>query len=470
MAFFQSPFFSAASAYWEYGLFPKRTASPWVVFPKYKAIRFLVLLAAFILAWVYSTYDLNLYSNQWHISDRLLLVFLLPLIWWRPVFVWPFILFLFPIIEQLTAVEGFSWAIPFLPFQVLTCFAVYFLLYVLTKSNRAKDFLFFVTLIYITHYWNSGCFKLNMFWVLNDQVNFLMPNTYANGWLGFLPPEQMAAFAKSLSVLNPFIRPMVVFLEIGCMFVLFHRQLPKIILIGLIGFHAGVFVYSGICFWVWMLMDFGLLLLFIRKDAFAEIFKFKYVHLALFLVLLYFNRFWQKTQPLSWFDVPMTYTYIIEAKTEDGKLYNLPPNFFAPFDFQFTLGNMGYLNKNQIMPIVWGASSEENAKWFLETQTSEEIFEREKTKGEVGYDEKRSAAFGKFMQQYIKNWNERLTKNNWLTALQPPRYLWTFPKDPFPEGGKRITEITVFELTTLFQNGKYSELRKRALQRMVIEK
>lgn len=449
--------------------FKKRSLVSWEVLPKYKYIRLLVILGVALLTWVYTTYDLNLYANQWHLTDRLLLILLACLVWRKPVFIYPFLLLLHAIIMQMTALEGFSWAFPFIPFHVVVIFSAYFFLFVLTKSNRPQDLLFFVCCVYITHYWNSGCFKLNAFWASSDQVNYLVANTYANGWLNFLSHEEVGSFTEMLSPLNWVIRPLTIFLEVGSMFILFHRQLPKVFLFGLACFHIGVFVYSGINFWMWILMDLGLLFLINRKNAFGDIFKFNKIQLLLFIALLYGNRFWQKTQPLFWYDVPMTYTYIFEAESDDGDLYRLTPGFFAPFDFQITLGNFSHLNGHKILPITWGASTEEHAKWFVQEHSMKEILDYEKEKGRIALDEERKMIFETFIKKYIENWNERLAKKNWLTFIQPPRYIWTFPSDPFANNPKPIREITVFESTSIYKDGKYEEIRKRPLLTVTVD-
>ncbi|HFA47623.1 MAG TPA: hypothetical protein ENJ95_01240, partial [Bacteroidetes bacterium] len=60
----------------------KNIACKWEVFNHGKSVRFLVVLATVILAWVFSTYDFNLYFNQGHYIDRLLLLGLVLLVYW----------------------------------------------------------------------------------------------------------------------------------------------------------------------------------------------------------------------------------------------------------------------------------------------------------------------------------------------------------------------------------------------------
>lgn len=450
--------------------FRNRSFSPWNVFSKYKPIRFFVLFVATLIAWAYSTYDLNLYLNQTHLFDRIALLILIPLIWWRPIFVFPFIMLSYAIIGQFDILAGFSWAIPMLPIHLLTIFWLYFLMYVFTKNNRPSDFLFLVGCLLVAHYWNSGFLKLNTEWLLHDPLNFLLPATYANGWWSSLSVDEIGTFTEKLMPFNPFLRPLVILLEVGSIFFLFHRKLAIGFLTGFIGFHIGVMIYSGICFWVWILIDFSLVILLLQKNGFSKIFKFNKFQIALFILLILSSIKWNRGGILFWHDSPMNYTFKFEAHAEDGKTYPLPPNFFAPYDYQFTIGRIGHFDKNLLLPITWGGTSKNISKWFRETQPSnEEIFKYEKENGYSRYDENKKILFENFIQTYIQNWNKRLSKKIGLNAFQSPRYLWTFPKEAFPENPMRIIKVNILEVTTLYQAGQYSEIRRRPIQEITID-
>ena len=126
--------------------FRKRTWTPWQDFPKGKYLRFLLTLTTAILAWKFSTYDYNLFFDQTHYYDRFLLLAFIPLVYWRPVFVFPFLLVLLPIIGQFTKLPGFSWGAYFLPVRILILWLGTYLIYLATRHFLLRDFAFFLGL------------------------------------------------------------------------------------------------------------------------------------------------------------------------------------------------------------------------------------------------------------------------------------------------------------------------------------
>ena len=441
----------------------------WDSFSYFKPIRAIVLVSTFLLVWTYSTYDLNLLVNQAHWLDRLLLILLLPLIWWRPIFTFIFLPIVFIIIGQFTALGGFSWTIPYLALHIIILFCSFFAFSMLTKSDHPLDFLFCLGVLVMAHYWNSGFGKLNQEWLMYDQIFYLLPNTYANGWLGFLSTDAIEAYTKALMPFSIVIKILTILLEVGCMFFFVHRKIARVFLFSFIFFHLGIFLTSGIFFWHWMILDALFLMLIIRKDAFTALFQFNRWQILFSILLIVTSQFWTNPIRLAWHDVPMTYTYIFEAKCTDGSRVHLPPSFFAPFDYQFTLGRFNYLSSKRL-PITWGASNGKITKWFRKNKPSKEtIFEFEKTNGEQQYNEERKTKLTSFIKQWGKNWNERQSKSSGLSNIQSPRYLWTFPRHAFKDKPKPIEKIHVIELTTYFHNDKYEELRREPLYEITLD-
>lgn len=150
-------------------MFRKNLFCSWTDFPKGKLIRFLIVIASGTLTWVFATYNYNLYYDQGHYFDRFLLFIFLLSIYWRPIFVLPFLTILLPIIWQFTVLQGFSFAIPFLPIRLLTLFSTFFLIYLFVKKFPIADFVFLTGCLIATHYWVPGFAKLRQNWILYDQ-------------------------------------------------------------------------------------------------------------------------------------------------------------------------------------------------------------------------------------------------------------------------------------------------------------
>ena len=71
--------------------------SSWQMLEHGTVLRIFILFLAFVVAWPFVTYGYNYYFGQGHYLDRLVIALLLPLIWWRPVFVFPFLLLIYTV-------------------------------------------------------------------------------------------------------------------------------------------------------------------------------------------------------------------------------------------------------------------------------------------------------------------------------------------------------------------------------------
>ncbi len=385
----------------------KSIVKSWTEFNHGNTVRFIVLLSAGMLAWVYATLDLNFYFNQAYVIDRLLLLALLPLIFWRPVFVLPFLVVLLSFMGQSKVITGYSWAAPFLPVRVLVLFSVFYLVFLGSKKFLIKDFVLFVGSLVATHYWYSGSWKMDWEWIAHDRIFLLLPATYANGWLSFFEPETIGSITQTLLHFNGPLKIFVLLLEVGgCLFFL-HRRSAKFFLSGWALMHLGIFLVSGICFWMWSALDAGLLFVFFKKNGLAALPVFSKNHLLVSFLLIVSGGYWCRPVKLAWHDVPVSYTYRLEATMSNGQTAQLPPGFFGAFDYQFTLSGFSYLSKTATLPVVWGASGVETAKLLRKVSAAPEVFNIEKSYGSIGYAENQAVSFENFIKTYTCNWNKR---------------------------------------------------------------
>ena len=449
--------------------FSKRLMAPWTIFDRGNWLRFLVVLAAGLLTWVYTTYDYNLYLNQSHIIDRMLLLVLFLLVFWRPVFVFPFLTVLLSIIWQFDLFSGFYWAAPFPIIRIILVFAAFFLFNVLTKSAHITDFVLLAVSMFMSHYWVPATGKLNGWWLFHDQVHFLLPATFANGWLSFLGIEVISTLTQKLALFDWPIRALTIITECGIIFFFWRRKLSLVLMGGCILLHTGIFAVSGIFFWKWMIIDVAFIILFLRSDAFASLPVFQKPHLIASIILIAGSTFWFRPGGLSWLDSPLNYTYRFEAITTDGKLYTLPPGFFAPYDFQFTLNSFRYITKEPVLPVIWGATGDRAMlSWLQKPRTPEQIFDYEKAKGKIYYNENKTARFDDFIYQTILHWNQRLTKDLGLPTIPAPRLLWTFPTSPGFDPELPIERVNVYQVTSYFSQGRYAEIRRKPVYKVSV--
>ena len=440
-------------------VFGKKLAAPWSAFGG-SPVRIWITVLAALLAWIYSSYDYNLYYGQGHYADRFLLIILAILVYWRPISVIPFLWVLLPVIHQFTSFSGFSWAIPMLPVELLIVFVSFLLIKPMTGKFDIPAFLLLTACLTAGCYFYSGSGKLNMYWVTQDKLYYLLPATYANGWAAFLPVSTINQIIPYLQWINTPLRVVTLILEVGAIFILILPGAKRIFLISWVGFHAGIFMYSGICFWVWSIVDIALLyVLRVAPHRFG--FSHNYKLWTFSIIMIATASWWARPPRLVWKDSPVSYTYRFEAEAEDGAKFQLPPRFFAPYDYQFTLSGFSGLVSEKRLSIHWGSVGKASLAADLEgLQSVEEFFAYESENGHKPGQEKQMRSF---LTQFVTHWNARQSKSTPFAIIQPPRYLWTFPNSTdYPQ--QSITKITVREVTSFLLDGQYHEIRNEEVQ------
>ena len=443
----------------------KRSLGPrWQVFSHGRQVRTLVIIIAAILSWAYSTYDYNYYVEQAHLLDRSLLILLLPLLFWRPVFLAPYLLVLLTVIWQFNEpIGGFSWSEPILLVRALILMGAAYVLRGYGVRLPSSEVIFLLCCLVASHYWVSGYGKLELGWLAQNRVYHLLPATYANGWWGFVDPDTIGAWTRWLTSFNALMLAGTIVLECGALISLWRATVMRIFLLGWIGLHVGIFLISGICFWKWMVLDAALLLLFFRHGRNARLGLFTRSHFVLSVLLIGGGAFWFRPVKLAWLDVPVTYTYRLVAQSEGGASYPLPPHFFAPFDYQFTLGHFHYLVAEPRLDVVWGATRNPTLAGALrQIDTSAEIWPLESEIGRLQYDAERRAAFDHFLSGFVSG-KLHGRKGYWWHYFQAPSQLWTFPRHVSIPSGEQIRDLELLQVTTFYDGIKYREVRQQRI-------
>ncbi len=457
----------------------KKLLMQWSAFEKGIFLRNFVIILCAILTWMFAFYDYNFFFNQSHLTDRLFLLVLIPLIFWRPIFIFLFIIQVLLIIGQFEVLLGFTLSFPMYPVYILILFASFFTFKLLGGQFKFIHFVYLLGCLIATQYLLSGVGKLiKDGWLLDNQTEYLLPSAYSNGWLGFMSNQSISALTKSLSYFNAPIKFLTLFLEIGVLFVFWKRSWTRKLFFAIAVLHLGIFVFSGIFFWAWVFIDLFFIIFILKKGFFDEklIFNRKALLLSFFLIIS--GIFWNRPAKLVWLDAPLNYVHQIYAETEDGETIFLPPDFFRPYDYQLTLTLMNYLDKEPRIDIVAGVTHNKNTLDFLKVNRSdEEIFEYEKTHGNVNYNEKYKNDFIHFIQTFVGNRNHLdVSQKKYLSYLRPPDLLWTHTPfdgtlhEPLNFNGK-ITKVYVVTKTTYYDTNKgYREIRKDTLQEININK
>ncbi len=438
----------------------RQLACRWADLQHGRAIRVLIVAAALLLAWAYSTYDFNLYFDQAHMVDRILVIILSVATVWRPFFVLPFLLVLVPLISQFSVpLHGFTWSIPYLPIRILLLFSSMLLIGLAVQSRKTAHFVFGVGCIFAAHYWPSGLGKIRLGWLMTDHVYFLLPNTYANGWLGFLEPETIGSITQMWSKANLPSKVAALLLECGALFFLWKRSLMITLLGGWMVLHTAIFLGSGICLWLWVLLDALLLLIVWRFPAFCDG-LFSGWHRLVSTLLISTTVIWMAPVSLAWLDARATYTYRFEVVVESGDRHWLPPKFFRPNDYEFSINGFRYLSPHPILPITWGATIDPQvADSLADAVTSEQVLSIERELGDDYYNADRAETLKRFLIRFVGNYNRRRSKLTWLSRFSPPPRVWTYFPSSTYAGNERITQVNVHQVLSFYDGNQYHEIR-----------
>lgn len=454
--------------------FNEKLFIPWSSLQRGKTVRNFVLLVCAILVWKHCTHDYNMLFDQGYYKDRSLLVFSLILVYWRPFFTVLFLCILFPLVGQLEVLEVYARSTTFLLSRVVMLFIVFFLVNLINKGFRFAHFVFMTGCLVAANYFVSGSGKIMLVeWIFNNRTNNLIAATYANGWHSNLGPESISEMIRFMGKFNVLTRLFSVAIECGLAFMFIHIKWARLLFLGAIMMHLGIIFYSGIFFWMWMSLLVGLLFLF-RTKMFKETLIFNKRYFILSIILIVSGRYWVGPSPKVWFDSPLTYTYRFEAEMENGSSKMLPPNYFSPYDVQFTFGSFKYLNDGEpLLDVLWGASGSRSlhAFFYKSARSAKEIYEYEKKHGKLNVNQSRKTFFVLFIKEFIGNRNKKNSEQKLISYIKAPRLLLTYPKWQQDPHGEKIINVSVYEITSYYSDeAGYAEIRNRKLMDIPIYK
>jgi hypothetical protein len=446
----------------------KTLLNRWAVFEQSAALRLLICVITFVTAWAYSTYSYNFYFDQGHYADRLLLISLAILVWWRPVFVIPYTALLmcilgqfnYPLTDQASLLASFN-----LLLHALQLFSVFVLLHLVTGTRRTVDFIFVLCCLIGASYFRPGLGKLQVAWLSHPYLYFLLPGGYSNGWLAFLQPEQLTGLTQFI---RPFVLPMMVFtllVELGSLFFMAYRRLLYLYFPLCIAFHIGVMLMCGIFFWHWIVLEVALLGFFflVRKQPLQLNTK---VHMLLALVLIVGGSVWFRSINLAWYDTNLYYGFRYEGITASGQKVMLDNRMFSPYGDLFRFENFSFLSREPQLTATYGAVNDlALATALVQARTPEEIFALEAQYPNEPYNPVPAEQFANLIATFISNWNRHKEQNPaWWSFFEAPGQLLGFPR-PNETGvwAEPIEQVNVYQITTFFDGEIYSTIRQRIM-------
>jgi hypothetical protein len=436
-----------------------------------RRLRWFVLLLAIVIAWPLVTFGFNYFHGQGYWLDRLLLLILLPLIWLRPVFVYPFLMVAFAMLWQLGEPllnNGSHFAHKLQVLHVLNLFAAMFLVYVLIGWRRSQEFYFFVLCLVAAAYWQPAVTKLQLDWLWTEGLFYMPLAAHAHGWLSFIDPAEMVKLSGYLKTIDWPARVFVLALEVGSILILFSRRYSVMLLLCLSAFHLAVFALYGFLFWTWIVLNLAVVLILWRDRKPQEITIFSRSHLLMGAALIYFAPYWCSPPSLGWYDTRLSYTYRYEATGESGTTYTIPPRFFAPYGDVFTMANFNYLNDQHLNLVSsYGITGNwSRAEALLTATTAEQVFVQETSVGANQHHTERADKYYQFVQRYLQNRNQGDRDPSILQWLRAPAQFWNFPRGNPYTGQEPLREVVIKEVTTLFDDHQLREIREIELNRI----
>lgn len=431
-------------------------------------LRAFITLVAASLAWNFSVLDRNAYFAQWHLLDRILLVLCIPLIAYRPYGVFVFLLILIPFMNQFRHPGCLMFMYP--EKHHLTDVLVLFSSYLLLRLNRKRDWPFYFVLLCLVaaHYWPSGIVKLRMHWLWENELSNMIFSSHANGWLAGWTNDSIMRIHYLMRWIDFPLRVFTLVIELAALCLLWNRRINLGIVFSWVLLHMGIAATSGICFLNWIVLDLGIVFLLRRPIAENRQSIFHWPGAVISTLLIFFGSYWVNTSTFAWFDTRMCYSYRLSAETESGGHYRVMPSSLAPYDFAFTWNLFEYLDSDKQLPIRYGnARSKEIARLVKQITTADELFAAEQEFGKVFYDEHMTETYREFVRTFFSELNRR-PKSSWLGWIQRPADMISSRVDGAYGFESQIKAITVLQITTLFDDRQFREIRTKQLMRIEI--
>lgn len=420
-----------------------------------RAVRIFIFIVSITLAWGFSTYDFNLYFNQSHNFDRVLLLILPFLILIHPLFLAPFIVLSIAVAAQFELpMHLFSWTDK----KVLYYALILFNTYLYSKLLFKKDYKVYVILLLILigcNYFYAAVAKIIINWPLRNELQNLFVSSYINGWLGYMDSDKILGLAAVMRKFNFVLLLATFIIELSALILLRSRTTCIVILVSFTLLHAAIFLSSGIFFWKWIVFDLAAVILVMGLTGDDKSFVFNKTTLLLSIFFMIISIPFFKPTRLGWYDTNLSNIYVFEATGESGEKYRLHTNFFSPYDFPFTQNRFYFLSRGNLLVRTYGSTEDyEIAEGLKKVSTLKELAALETSKGKNYYDPKKIRIFEKFLKNYFRNLNSRGSKEILLSKFAAPKHKLTFPRDGNYDLNDKVGKIDVISKKAVYRDNQ----------------
>ena len=452
-------------------------------------------------------YSYNLYVDQPHVLDRILVIAFAVAVFFHPAFIAPsFILtllsmsqFNYPLGEYVLTDKQlplFS-IILFLGFHLamigklilnrMACWmrkrrrcssgngrrksrlALHYLRWMLVGLN-AKVFLFLLLCLFGASYLQPALEKILISpsgteWFLSNELDRLVAFAILRDYYFFMTEgggETAMAMSQALGRLL-IIATLVI--EVSAILILSNRKLACALLVSFACLNLGIFWLSGIFFWKWVILDLVLAVLVLAPEA-RPVFNRKSLFLSMLIMLTAIFHF--RPIALAWFDTALVDNYRFTLTTEDGSQFEVSETALVPHDFFFIMESYDYINPEKILP---GTGQTSNYRIADEINNSDAASMPAllNANGQTLLDEIKAYEFDAFLTRYFENWNQRMDKRMLpFDIFSAPPHIWSGKSENAFQWDQRVAQVDIYYETAFFDGHKIERLESKLIRRIAI--
>lgn len=414
-------------------------------------------------SWAAVTFDHNLFYGQSYNLDRVILVTLAALVWWRPAWVIPFT-FLFVALEhQFDHPFGRQIFDRKIDEDLLLLFVAFLIGHAITRRRESRVFPFLACALLASYYWYPGIVKLTRGWVGHGELYLGGFAAHVNGWLAALPTEQVEGWLRIGALVDWPARIVTLATELGAVLFFVHRRAPRVLLVGWITLHVGIWAFSGVSFLTWITVDVAVLLAFFAmKRREPELFNRRFAAGGALLIVA--SPIWVRPPPVGWFDTPLVYTYRYEAVDDLGNRGALPEEA-TPLGEAWCARDFPFLVDEPSLLVRFGKTNDPQLAAAIDRLDGElaSLVALEAELGQVYFHEGQAVTLDRFLSTVAVNLNHGGSWRHALSWAAPTRTCLSPRAAPEPllDSDRPIRHIHVHQLTYFFDGEHLRLLRRR---------
>ncbi|MDC1081232.1 hypothetical protein OAQ15_03920 [Flavobacteriaceae bacterium] len=446
-----------------------------------------ILILAGILFWEQAFSDYDFYLNTNNNVEKTILVISFVLLFFNPMFIVVFLTQSYLIWLSHQFVLGSFHFTDIRPaYEIITLF-VSFLFVKRFGKIHSKVFLLLALSLHASNYFIPGMSKIEISpngweWIFLNQLSNLFVSSFVNGWLGFLDQNTIINISYLIDKVEFLFSPISVLIEISSIMLLIHKRASIFLILGFQLLHLSIFLASGIFFWSWMIVNFGLI--FILRKLPEDTLDFLYLkkNKALFIFLVVLSPLIYQPSALGWWDSRLNTIYDFILTTENEKKIKFNRNDFGPYDMIFSQNRFYYASNEKVLNGTYGILQNNDKKFTRLLYTifnnvlkpalgyvpkyrennSFEIYQNLQNAKKIGevkkliqlygknlFDLERKLALESFLKNYFVHLNNTTKKHSWYHKLGAPYHIYDLSEKRF-DGQEDIVRVEVIKSNVWF--------------------